>query len=319
MKKVAGLLCALLVMLTAVVVLPVGLPTKNVVAGPAQLPDGSVLVAENRLLVSRIYTLGEENRVREVYQESRWRQQEESGIVRVTAQGNEIYFLRVLEDGTMWELCQLTNGQAETRYEGTFDDPVTVTGLTTKDGTFWITALGENNGIFVYELTEAEGLKLKLLHPAWWLVGTVSAEFDGSRIRATTRFGDHCFVTPTGQQTYTEEAAELPSPVPVVEGLSASLLACKRLEVTGALAVWLVLTISGLITWAICRRSERLATRMTALACEILLLVLGCAVCFQFYAILGAAGLVSAWETLPVAGTAAAAAWLSKLLEQAAQ
>ena len=310
MKKVAGLLCVLLVMLSAVVVLPVGLPAKDVVAGPAQLPDGSVLVAENRLLVSRIYTLGEENQVSGVYQENRWRHREESWIVRVTTEGSQAYFLRVLGDGTMWELCRLSNGRAETLYEGTFDDPVTVTGLTTKEGTFWITALGENNGIFVYELTEKDGLKLKLLHPAWWLVGTVSAEFDGSRIRATTRFGDHCFVSPTGQQTYTDEAAELPSPLPVVEGLSGSLLACKRLELTGALAVWLVLAVSGLITWAICRRSERLATRMTALACEILLLVLGCAVCFQFYAILGAAGLVSAWETLPVAGTAAAAAWL---------
>lgn len=310
MRKFAGALALLLIMAVAVLILPVGLPTKDIVAGPAQLPDGTVRVAENRLLVSRIYTLGEEDRVTQVYQESRWRESRESWIVRVTAEGENTYFLRVLGDGTQWELCRLNDKKAELLYAGTFDDPVTVTGLKTKEGTFWITALGENNGIFVYELTEQEGLKLKLLHPAWWLVGTVSAEFDGNQIRATTKFGDHCFVSPTGQQTYTDEAMETPTPTPVLEGLSLGLLQCKYMELTGALALWLVLTVSGLITWGICRRAKKLATRLTALACEILLLVMGSAVCFQFYAILHAAGLVAAWETLPVAATAAAAAWL---------
>ena len=314
MRRVAGIFAALLLMLTAVVALPVGLPTKDIVAGPAQLPDGSVLVAENRLLTSRIYTLGEGDQVVQVYQESRWRQREESWIVRLTTEGDKIYFLRVLGDGTMWELCQMADGAPTVMASGVFDDQVTVTGLTTKEGTFWITALGENNGIFVYEFTEKEGLKLKLLHPAWWLVGTVSAEFDGTQIRASTRFGDHCFVTPTGQQTYTDEAAETPSPTPVLEGVSVQLLECKNLELAGALCLWLVLTVSGLITWIICRWSKRLATSMTALACEILLLVLGCAVCFQFYAILHAAGLVAAWETLPTSATAAAASWLVFML-----
>ena len=260
MRKFAGALALLLIMAVAVLILPVGLPTKDIVAGPAQLPDGTVRVAENRLLVSRIYTLGEEDRVTQVYQESRWRESRESWIVRVTAEGENTYFLRVLGDGTQWELCRLNDKKAELLYAGTFDDPVTVTGLKTKEGTFWITALGENNGIFVYELTEQEGLKLKLLHPAWWLVGTVSAEFDGNQIRAITKFGDHCFVSPTGQQTYTDEAMETPTPTPVLEGLSLGLLQCKYMELTGALALWLVLTVSGLITWGICRRAKKLAT-----------------------------------------------------------
>ena len=314
MRKIAGLLGALLVMLAMVMILPVGLPTKDIVAGPASRPDGTVLVAENRLLVSRIYTLQEDDQVVGVYQENRWRQRQDSRIVRVATEGEDVYFLRVLGDGSQWQLCQLAQGKATVIHEDVFEDPVTVTGLCIKEGTVWITALGENNGIFVYEYTEKEGFKLKLLHPAWWLVGTVSAEFDGTQIRATTQYGDSCFITPTGRQTYTAEAAETPSPIPVLKGLSVGLLACKELELVGALAIWLFLTVSGLVTWVICRRSERLATRMTALACEILLLVLGCAVCFQFYAILGAAGLVSAWETLPTAAIAAAATWLVFML-----
>ena len=48
MRKFAGALALLLIMAVAVLILPVGLPTKDIVAGPAQLPDGTVRVAENR-------------------------------------------------------------------------------------------------------------------------------------------------------------------------------------------------------------------------------------------------------------------------------
>ena len=178
MKRMTILLALLLAgMLAAASVMSWGLPdTENLVPGPVERADGTVLAAENRWFTSRIYTL-QEGRISEVYEESRIRGGEESRIVRAAALEDGACFIRILNDGADWELVKLENGKAELLHRDTFENEVTVTGLRVQGESFWITAVGANEAIFIYEYTATDGVGLKMILPAWWLWKTVTAEY----------------------------------------------------------------------------------------------------------------------------------------------
>ena len=113
MKRMTALLAVLLAgILVAASVTPWGLPTGNLVQGPTEREDGTVLVGENRWATSRVYTL-RDGQVVDLYEESRLREGRESSIARVTALEDGACFIRVLDDGADWELVGLENGTAQ--------------------------------------------------------------------------------------------------------------------------------------------------------------------------------------------------------------
>lgn len=271
MKRMTALTALLLALLLACAcALPWGLPGKMGEDGPAEQPDGAVLAVENRRFTSRIYTL-REGRVHAVYEESRLRAGQESRIARVAAADGAVYFLREL-DGAEWELAQLEDGRALSLHRDRPEDPASITGLQAKNGTVWITAVGENQAIFVYRWTEADGAALELLIPAWWLRDTVTAEYDGTRIRATTAYGDHAYLTPTGACSYTDDAAEQPGPQLLTAGRG--WLLCKRTVLLAVLALWAAAAAVLLAASYIARRTTRLAVKLTAAGAAALLLTL---------------------------------------------
>lgn len=263
MKRMTALTALLLaLLLVCACALPWGLPGETGEDGPAQQADGAVLAVENRRFTSRVYTL-REGRVHAVYEESRLRGGQESRIARVAAADGAVYFLRVL-DGTEWELARLEDGRASALYRDRPEEAASVTGLRAENGTVWITAMGENQAIFVYRWTEADGAALELLIPAWWLRDTVTAEYDGTRIRATTAYGDHAYLTPTGACSYTDDAAEQSGPQLLTAGRG--WLLCKRTTLLAALALWAVAAAVLLISTCIARRTARLAVKLTAVS-----------------------------------------------------
>lgn len=313
MKRMTTLLTLLLLagMLTAASVMPWGRPDKeNLVPGPTERKDGAVLVAENRWFTSRIYTL-REGRVSEVYGESRIRGGEESRIVRAAALEDGACFIRVLGDREAWELVKLENGKAELLHRDTFEDNVTVTGLRVQGDSYWITAVGDNKAIFIYEYTAAGGVRLRMLLPAWWLWETVSAEYDGEVIRASTAYGDHCFMTPSGERTYSPEAAEAPLPAVSAEGSGWFL--CKKSVLLAALLLWLLIAVVLLAADAIGRRADKLATRLTAAGGAVVLLALLAAAGAVLCVVRATGGLLNSWRAAQMALSAALVIWLLAL------
>lgn len=275
MRRTITLTALLLAMMLACVcALPLGVPAGQAEDGPARRDDGTVLAVENRRLTSRIYTLrgGE---IGGLYEEARLRAGQESRIARVAADGDDIFFLRTL-DGAEWELARLEGGHSRALHRYTPENAVTVTGLHAEKDTVWITAVGDNQAIFIYRWTEAEGTALELLLPAWWLWNAVTAEYDGTVVRATTGYGDHCFLSVTGGCTYSDDAAEMPGPELNVSGLG--WLLCKRTALISALALWLLLTAALLALHRLQLRARRLTTRLTLLTGGALLLALVAAV-----------------------------------------
>ena len=313
MKRMTILLALLLAgMLAAASVMSWGLPdTENLVPGPVERADGTVLAAENRWFTSRIYTL-QEGRISEVYEESRIRGGEESRIVRAAALEDGACFIRILNDGADWELVKLENGKAELLHRDTFENEVTVTGLQVQGESFWITAVGANEAIFIYEYTATDGVGLKMILPAWWLWKTVTAEYDGEVIRATTAYGDTCFLTPSGGCTYSDEAAE--ALLPAVNAEGGGWLLCKKAVLLTALLLWLVIAVVLLIADAISRRAYRLANRLTAVGGAAVLLALLAAAGTAFCVVRVTGGLLASWRAGQLALLAALIIWLLALV-----
>lgn len=261
MKKLLVVSLALLAALAAVVLLsPWGLPQEeDLVPDPARSGDGLVWAAENRPLTSRVYCLGEGG-IESVYRESRLRGGG-SRIARTAADGERVYFLRVLEDGAVWEFVQLEDGAASLLHRETVRPGLEITGLAAKGDTFWVTAILDTGAICVYEYTEAGGSALKLIFPPWWVRGAVSARYDGVQTRATVSFGD-CFLNNRGDAVYTGAAAE--PPPPRIEAAGLSRLLVKRDCLLAALILWAVLSAALLAAAGICRRARRLSLRFTA-------------------------------------------------------
>lgn len=312
MKRMTILLALLLAGMLAVAgAMPWGLPDEeDLVPGPTEREDGTVLVAENRWFTSRVYSL-RDGRVAELYEESRIRGDEESRIVRASALGDGACFIRILGDGADWELVKLENGKAELLHRDTFENEVTVTGLRVRGDSYWITAVGANKAIFIYEYTASGGAGLRMILPAWWLWETVTAEYDGEIIRATTAYGDTCFLTTSGGCTYSNEAAEAPLPVVSAEGSGWFL--CKRVVLIAALVLWLLIAVVLLAAGAISRRSDRLANRLTAVGGAALLLALLAAAGTVFCVARVTGGLLASWRAGRMALLAALIIWLLAL------
>lgn len=313
MKRMTILLALLLAGMLAVAgVMPWGLPdAENLVSGPTEQEDGDVLAAENRWFTSRVYTL-REGQISGLYEESRIRGGEESRIVRAAAFGDGACFIRILGDGADWELVKLENGNAELLHRDTFKYEVSVTGLQVHGDSYWITAMGSNKAIFIYEYTEAGSADLRMILPAWWLWDTVSAEYDGEIVRATTAYGDTCFLTTSGGCTYSDEAAETPLPAVSAEGSGWFL--CKRVVLLAALLLWLLITVVLLAAGAISRRADRLANRLTAAGGAAVLLALLAAAGAVFCVARVTGGLLASWRAGRLALPTALVIWLLTLV-----
>jgi len=302
MRKTVMLLALLLaVMLAAAGSLPLGVPG-NLLPGPARTPDNEILAAENRLLVSRIYTL-RSGVISQLYEELRVQDGKECGIARVAAEKQNVYFLRAFADGVNWQLMKLENGAAVSVEKGAFEQSARMTGLTALNGTVWITAMHTDGTVSVYECG-SQGSGLKLLMPAQWTEDVVTAEFDGAQLRATTGHGDHCFIAQDGKRTYSEAAAEAAAPK-LVEHPVGWLLG-KRTALAAALILWLVIALSILITVTINRKATRLATRLTAAGGEIIFLMLLAAMGLVSYRLLLASGPLEMLENVSIMTVVAA-------------
>lgn len=306
------LLTALLaIMLIAASALPFGLPTEDLVEGPAERIDGTVLVAENRRLISRIYTLNH-TVVSDIYQESRIQNGVESQIVRVATDGSEVYFIRMLGGNHEWQMMRLSQDGAELFGQGVFEDGLEVTGLSVCGEVAWITGIGSNGAIYVYEFSRDSGMKLKILIPLWWINDAQTAQYDGELIRVTRSYGEHLFMTPKGVKTYTQNAAQ--TPVPVISQQFSGWLLCKQNCLLAAAALWLVIAVSLVVTRWIVKRAERLAVRMVAVGGEVLFLTLLSVVAVVFYISLERSGISLALNLLGVTGSVVLGSWLIGVL-----
>lgn len=307
MKKMIGLAAALLVLLLGVTALSDwGLPGKGVVPGPATGAD-TVKAAENRWLTSRIYTLTE-GEITGIYQEYRLRGGEERRIARIAMAEDTVYFLRAVGLEQDWELVSLINGKTETLCRGTLDVPGELTGLVVQGNTFWITEVGENQGIYVYRYTAEDGVLLEMILPPWWLRGIVSAEFDGDAARITSSYGDHGYMTPGGQITYDESAAGAPLPE-LGTNRAGSWFLCKGTPLLAALLLWLFVMGTAMGAFLAGRRTLRLADRLTAAGGEVLLLALTGAVIYLFCTASTSVSLTAADRAARTAALAALGIW----------
>ena len=270
-KSVALLVLLLAAMLAAGGVLPVGMP-EELSATTAQTSDGRVYAAENRDAVSRIYTL-RNNEIFEVYEEFRVQGGAESRIARVAAEKQDVYFLRAFTDGKRWELLKLADGMAAPAAQGSFETGGTVTGLAVRNRTTYITVVHTDGTVAVYAYGNTDRSGLVLLLPVAQTEDVVSAEYDGTRLRAATKQGDFCFIDENGRRSYSDEAVDAPA-VKVTAASIRGVLLCKRLFLAAAAILWLVIAVSVLLTVAVTGRAARLATRLTCAGSEVIFLTL---------------------------------------------
>ena len=188
-KVIATLTVLLLVSMIAVSALPLGLPSEmSVVSDAAKRADGAVYMAENRSLFSRIYTLRDGDVV-DLYEEFRLKERDETEIVQVAADGNDCLFVRTVigknpadprNNGAAWELERIRGHERTALSDGVFDVEMNVTGLSVRGDSCYMTGLGYNEGIFIYEYNGNDS-QLKLILPLWWVMGVTGAEYDGIR------------------------------------------------------------------------------------------------------------------------------------------
>ena len=320
MKKViATLMALLLAALIAVSVLPLGLPSSSMVSDLAGSADGTVYMAENRSLVSRIYTLRGGD-VAEIYEEFRLKGQSETEIVQVAAGSKGCLLVRTapgantadpMDSGDCWELERI-NGEEKTALGGgIFEVAMDVTGLSFRGDQYYVTGLGYNEGVFIYE-SDGSAAQLKLILPLWWVMGATGAEYDGVRTYITDKYGDYYSMTNTGERTYLDDMAE--SSYPELSLSASGWFLCKKTVLLATVLIWLVVSITVLVTAFTCRRAHQLATRITAVAGETVLLTLFLVLGFLFYAMRQRAGLYDACWTIRPAVITAAAIWLASLL-----
>ena len=321
MKKVIAMLIVLLLAgMTAVSLLPLGLPTQeSVVSGAVQRADGAVYVAENRWLVSRIYTLRDGDVV-DIYEEFRLKGREETQIVRIAAAGDDCLFVRTvagnnpqdpMNNGDAWDLERISQTGTTPLDSGVFDVEMTVTGLVARGDSCYITGLGYNEGIFVYEYA-GDATQLKIILPLWWVMGATDAQYDGVRTCITDKYGYTYTMTNTGERTYLDEPVE--SVEPEFTLTYTGWFLCKRTLLLATLVTWAAISITVLMTAILCRRARKLATRIAAVSGEAVLLTLFTALVFLFAVMRERAGLYDACWMIRPAAMAAAAIWLISLL-----
>lgn len=311
MRRSAFLILSLIAVLAAACALPWGMPTAELVPVPAEQDSGTVWVAENRWLTSRIYAL-RGGFVSELYEELRLRDGREYRVAQVAAAENTVRFVRTAADGSSWELAELEKGQAKVVCQGSLAEPAAVTGLRMGGQYVWLTAVSEGGDILIYEYTPASGASLQLRMPAEWLPDTVTAEYNGERVQATTRYGDTWFLSSTGEKSYVSNVSKPVPPAAKVEGMG--WLLCKRTVLLAGFVLWLAVAAVVLAAAGINRRAKRVAVRLTASGGAVVLLALSASAGGVIAAVASCIGLEPAWRALPLAAGAAAVVWLLSLL-----
>ena len=310
MRKITTPLIALLIaILIAAGMFPWGMPGEEQIPGAAEFSDG-IAVAENRSYTSRIYIV-KDGVISDLYRESRLEGEHTRSIARVASDGKDVYFLRAMDNARDWMLMQLENGEAETVAQGSFEDGMTVTGLVAEGGLIWITGVMENGAVAVYEWAGGESAGLKMVTPVWWLRDVVEAEYDGTVIRAVTKYDELCEMTVKGEVTYLDE--KVPAEA-AVQANGTGWILCKGYVLAAAALVWLFVAATVMIAAGISRKAERLAGRLTAVGGEVLLLALSAGVAAVFLTVQHGAGLVAAAQTGKTAAMAAGVIWLVGLL-----
>ena len=317
MKKIiAALLALLLICVATVSALPLGLPTQA--SDSAERNDGAVYMAENRSLFSRIYTV-QNGDVVDLYEEFRLKDRSETEIVQIAADGNSCLFVRTvkgenptspLANGASWELEHINGKEKEFLSHGVFDVEMAVTGLAIRNGSRYITGLAYNEGIFIYEDDGEEAL-LKVILPLWWVMGATSAEYDGIRTVVSDKYGHSYSMTNTGERTYFDEEE---TALPEITLSARGWLLCKKTVLLAAFPIWLLVSLTVLVTAYVCRREKRLAVRMTAVAAEVLLLTLLLVLVCLFFLMRHKAGLYDAYHTIRPAAITATVIWMAALL-----
>lgn len=297
MKKTLVILVLLAVaMLVLVCATPLGIPTPEALYYGASLPDGRTTVLENRGFVSRIYTVQDEKIV-DVYEEFRIFHVLETLITHVGTDGENTCFIRLLRDDTgyPWQLVTLENGQAKVLYEGNFTDTGFFSGLTAKDGVYWLTFLGDDGSIDVYEYTEQTKLQAKQLHPAGTLDGIKSAEFDGTEVRAVSDDGSVWRIGADGTAEILpgEQEPQVPPVNPNAD--FTSWLLCKRIDFQIFGGLWLVIAVLLVFMTLVSRYSKRLAVRLSVIGGVALIFSMMFAGIFQLLVVAALVDLQSAY------------------------
>ena len=319
-KIIAMLLVLLIAATTAVSILPLGIPSEaTALPHSAQRTDGAVYVAENGWLTSRIYTVRDRDVV-DIYEEFRLKGQDETEIVRIAAEGSDCLFVRTvvgkntadpMNNGASWELERIGENRKTALSSGVFDVQMDVTGLSVRGDSCYITGLGYNEGIFIYEY-DGSASQLKLILPLWWVMGAESAEYDGVRTYISDKYGYYYSMTNTGERTYLDETAE--ASLPEIALSASGWLLCKRTVLLAVFCIWLAISVTVLITAFVCRRARQLSTRMTAVAGEVVLLTMLVVLGFLFYVMRQRSGLFDACWVLRPAVLTAAAIWLASFV-----
>lgn len=297
MKKTYVTLFLLAVlMVAAACLLPMGIPTPQALYYGASLPDGKTTVLENRGLISRIYTVQDEKIV-DVYEEFRISQMLETLITHVGTDGENTCFIRLLRDEISypWQLVALNDGKAEVLYEGDFADTGLFSGLSAKDGVYWLTFLGDDGSIQVYEYTEQTKLQAKQIHPAGTLEGIKSAEFDGTEVRAVCEDGSvwRIKADSTAEALPGEEEPQIP-PVNANADFTSWLL-CKRVVFQACGALWLLIAALLVLMALVTRYSKRLAVRLSVIGGVSLIFSMMAAGLFQLLVVAAFVNLQSAY------------------------
>lgn len=321
MKKIIAMLLVLLVAsMTAASVLPLGLPSEAaMVSAPVLGTDGAVYVVENRWLTSRVYTLRGGDVV-DLYEEFRLKGRDETEIARITTDGSDLLFVRTvvgknpgnpLQNGAAWDLEKIHDGAVVNLSSGIFDVELDVTGLTVCGDICYITGVGYNDGIFIYEY-DGNASQLKLILPLWWTMGATGAEFDGVRTYVTDKYGDAYYMTNTGERAYLDAPEE--KDLPEINLSVSGWFLCKKTVLIAALVAWLAVSLTVLMSAVVCRRARQLSTRITAVAGETVLLTLAAALGFLFAVMRDRAGLFDACWVLRPASVIALCIWLVSLV-----
>ncbi|MBQ2830536.1 MAG: hypothetical protein IJF15_05930, partial [Oscillospiraceae bacterium] len=304
MKRIFALLAlALAAMLTAVSALPIGLPLKTTAS--AQTADGSILTAENRAAVSRVYTL-REGEITDIYEEFRVRAGRESSIAYIAADETDIYFVRFYGDGTQ-EIARLVGGAAVPLHSEAMRDDETLADLAARGGIVYLTAMNADGGAVVYTYEEVGGLQLHASIPEQWLSDVTDVRCDGERILARTKYGDSFYLTFDGQKTYID--ADAPETEEIAAESARAWLLCKRSALGAALAVWAVIALSVSCAALIARRAYRIAARLTAVGAEVLFLMLLAGIAAAFWQLLPTVDIYAALATVRTMVLGGAVVW----------
>lgn len=272
MKRLIGLMAALLVLVGAASWLPAGMPVESALRSPVQTASTDLYAAENNDLMSRVYQL-RGGKLTGLVRLPRLSGGRSSEITQLAAWQEQVYLLRQWDDG---QLELLTYGDpVRSLRTDSLPSPGTVTGLTATADTFYLTTVAENGDVQVYALRDGAQPVLEQLLPAPAIGQVLQARYDGKVIRAALNTGETCTFSASGQVTLLDEPY---GPEVTMPHLSLpQWLLCKQHVLLGAGGIWLALALTVGVLSLISHRAKRLSTRLTAFCGGTLLLALAAA------------------------------------------